>query len=100
NRFKNYTEADGLMSSNVVGINFDKENNVWISTDNGLSMLNVQKQTFKNYDINDGLPTNEFSVNSSLRDTEGNLYFGTYNGLLSFKPKDITFNNNPPKIVF
>ncbi len=99
-QFKNYTKANGLISDNIVGINFDLENNVWISTDNGLSMLNVQKQTFKNFDINDGLPSNEFSLNSSLRDSEGNLYFGTYNGLISFRPKDIAFNNNPPKIVF
>ncbi len=100
NRFKHYSAADGLMSDNIVAINFDLEQNVWISTNNGLSMLDVQKQTFKNFDINDGLPTNEFSLNSSLRDAEGNLYFGTYQGLVSFKPKGAIFNNNPPKIIF
>lgn len=99
-KFRNYNKADGLISDNVVGINFDLEGNVWISTDNGLSVLNIQKQTFKNFDMNDGLPSSEFSVKSTLRDAEGNLYFGTYNGLISFKPEDIAFNSNPPKIVF
>src|SRR5690606_15728438 len=100
NSFQNYSEEDGLVSNNVVGINFDSENNVWASTDNGLSVLNVQKQAVKTYDMSDGLPSNEFSVNSSARDDDGTLYFGGYNGLVSFKPTNIRFNNNPPKIVF
>lgn len=98
--FKNYNKENGLISNNVVGINFDLEGNVWVSTDNGLSVLNIQKQTFKNFDTSDGLSSNEFSLKSSLRDKAGNLYFGTYNGLVSFKPEDIAFNNNPPKIIF
>lgn len=100
NNFKNFSEEDGLVSNNVVGINFDSENNVWASTDNGLSVLNVQKQAFKTYDMSNGLPSNEFSVNSSARDDDGTLYFGGYNGLVSFKPTNIRFNTNPPKIVF
>ncbi len=100
NKFKNYNTSSGLINENVVGINVDSENNIWVSTSNGLSMLSVNRQIFKNFDMNDGLPTNEFSLNSSLRDGEGNLYFGTYNGLVSFRPKDISFNNNPPRIAF
>lgn len=100
NSFKNFSEEDGLVSNNVVGINFDSENNVWVSTDNGLSVLNVQKQAFKTYDMSNGLPSNEFSMNSSARDDDGTLYFGGYNGLVSFKPANIRFNTNPPKIVF
>lgn len=100
NKFKQYSEADGLMSDNVVGIDFDSENNLWISTDNGLSMLDVKKKTFKNFDNNDGLPSNEFSLNSSAKDDEGNLYFGTIRGLIKFKPKGTIFNNNPPHILF
>ena len=100
NRFKNYSEEDGLVSNNVVAINFDRENNVWASTDNGLSVLNVEKQAFKTYTISDGLPSNEFSVNSSARGDDDKMYFGSYNGLVSFEPTNIRFNNNPPKIVF
>lgn len=100
NSFKSYDKSDGLVSNNVVEINFDSENHVWVSTDNGLSVLNVEKQAFKTYDMRDGLPSNEFSVNSSVRDNDGKLYFGSYNGLVSFKPTNIRFNNNPPKIVF
>lgn len=100
NGFRNYREVDGLVSNNVVAINFDEDNNVWVGTDNGLSVFHIGKQVFKSYDISDGLPSNEFSLNSSTRDDSGNLYFGGYNGLIAFRPTNIGFNNNPPKIVF
>ncbi|MFD1630502.1 hybrid sensor histidine kinase/response regulator transcription factor [Pseudopedobacter beijingensis] len=100
NKFKNYTIEDGLVSNNVVGINFDNNGNIWVSTDNGLSKLNRKTQSFKNFDVNDGLPSNEFSVNSTFKDSGGNLYFGTYNGLVFFEPNDLTYNAYAPKIAF
>lgn len=98
--FKTYRIKDGLPSDNVISIQQDDNKALWICTDNGLAKFNPYTKTFKNYTVKDGLPTNEFSFNSSFKDLNGDLYFGTYNGMVSFAPKEIKENNIVPPVVF
>jgi signal transduction histidine kinase/DNA-binding response OmpR family regulator len=46
------------------------------------------------------LPTNEFSYNAAFKSSDGMLYFGSYNGLVVFRPQAISINKVAPKIVF
>jgi ligand-binding sensor domain-containing protein/signal transduction histidine kinase/AraC-like DNA-binding protein len=98
--FKTYTIKDGLPGDNILNIQPDDNDILWISTDNGLSKFNVKTGNFKNYTVRDGLPTNEFNYSSCFRDSNGKLYFGTYNGLLSFTPRQIRANAFAPPVVF
>lgn len=100
NRFAIYTSANGLPSDNVVGMAQDDDGNLWVSTDKGLSKFDIKHGDFKNYYISDGLPTNEFSYNAAYKAPNGMLYFGSYNGLVSFKPQAIATNKTAPPIVF
>lgn len=97
--FENISGKDGLPSNNVLSIRQDNDGLLWVSTDMGLASYNPETHTFKNFDVNDGLPSNEFNYNSSARDNAGNLYFGSYGGLISFLPDAILQNKVPPKIV-
>ena len=83
-----------------MGIEQDNEGNIWVSTDKGLSKFDVKQKNFKNYFASDGLPTNEFSYNSSYKSPTGVLYFGSYDGLVEFKPQTISANKLAPKLVF
>jgi ligand-binding sensor domain-containing protein/signal transduction histidine kinase/DNA-binding response OmpR family regulator len=96
--FKRYTQADGLPSNNVLEIIEDNSNNLWITTTNGLSKFN--NGIFKNYTVQDGLPGNVFNNNSALKNSKGQLYFGGYNGLISFNPADVKENSLASPIVF
>ncbi|MNK13741.1 Sensor histidine kinase TodS [compost metagenome] len=100
NSFTTYTKANGMASDNIIDILEDNEGNLWLSTDRGLTKFDKQRKFFKNYNITDGLPANEFNVNSAYKDKSGKLYFGSYNGLVSFTPRDIKVNTHVPKIVF
>lgn len=100
NKFKTYTSENGLPSDNVVGLAQDDDGNLWVSTDRGLSKFDVEQGNFKNYYVSDGLPTNEFSYNAAYKSPNGTLYFGSYNGLVSFRPQAIAINKTPPKIIF
>lgn len=100
NTFTTYTKADGLASENIIDILADNEGMLWLSTDRGLTKFDVKRKSFKNYNITDGLPANEFNFNSAYKDKQGKLYFGSYNGLVAFTPGDIKENANVPKIVF
>nr|WP_226904835.1 hybrid sensor histidine kinase/response regulator transcription factor [Pedobacter schmidteae] len=98
--FSTYTKADGLASDNIIDMLADNEGMLWLSTDRGLTKFDVKRNTFKNYNIADGLPANEFNFNSAYKDKSGKLYFGSYNGLVAFTPRDIKENAFVPKVVF
>ncbi|KHJ38722.1 sensor histidine kinase TodS [Pedobacter glucosidilyticus] len=95
---KQYTQANGLPSNNVLGILEDNYGYLWLSTDNGLSKFNGSN--FKSYTVRDGLPGNVFNNNSYLKDKNGRLYFGGYMGLVSFIPSEIVENFSTSSIVF
>jgi len=98
--FTTYTKANGMASDNIIDLLEDNEGNLWISTDRGLTKFDIRQKSFKNYNITDGLPANEFNINSAYKDKSGKLYFGSYNGLVAFTPRDIKENTLVPKTVF
>ncbi|WP_281228978.1 hybrid sensor histidine kinase/response regulator transcription factor [Flavobacterium aquiphilum] len=100
NTFKTFDTKDGLPTNNILSITEDNETNLWISTDNGLVKYNRHLNTFRTFNILDGLPDNLFNINSVLKDSQGRLYFGTYNGLVSFMSKSIEKNTLAPEVVF
>lgn len=95
-----YTEKDGLPNNNVMGILEDNSGNLWLSTDNGLSRFDSNRKIFKNYTASDGLTSNEFNYNSYFKDSQGEMFFGGYNGFISFFPDKIETNNYVAPIVF
>jgi ligand-binding sensor domain-containing protein/signal transduction histidine kinase/CheY-like chemotaxis protein len=98
--FSTYNTKHGIASDNIIDILEDNEGYLWVSTDRGLSKFDVGKKVFKNYTTRDGLPANEFNYQSAYKDKNGKLYFGSYNGLVSFTPQEIEENKNVPKVVF
>jgi ligand-binding sensor domain-containing protein/signal transduction histidine kinase/CheY-like chemotaxis protein/AraC-like DNA-binding protein len=98
--FRNYSEKEGLANSNVFGVIEDAERNLWISTDKGLSKLVTPTGKFINYTKSDGLAGNDFNVRSFLKDSRGELFFGGYDGLTAFYPKQIDINKNVAPITF
>ncbi|MBB2149459.1 hybrid sensor histidine kinase/response regulator transcription factor [Pedobacter gandavensis] len=97
---KTYTTADGLPNNNVVGILEDVDQLLWISTSNGLARFNPKSQVFLTYTTSDGLAGDEFNYNSFFKAKNGDLYFGGYNGLSYFSPKEIEKNSFHAPLVF
>lgn len=79
-----YFESDGLSNNIVYSVYDDSEGNIWTSTNNGISCFNIEKQSFSNYLENDF-----FMDDAHFKDHEGNLYYGGYTGIVSFKPEKI-----------
>ncbi|TXG39269.1 hybrid sensor histidine kinase/response regulator transcription factor [Seonamhaeicola maritimus] len=92
-KFKAYSVSDGLPSNVIKGILEDDEGNLWVSTNQGLSKFNPKEETFKNYDANDGLQSNEFQELACVKRANGEMLFGGVNGFNAFYPKSITDNN-------
>ncbi len=100
-RFHRYSESDGLASSTVYGILEDDQNNLWVSTTQGLSRLNPETETFTNYSMEDGLQDNEFNQGAFTKSRSGELLFGGINGFNRFHPEEIrNAPAVPPEIRF
>jgi ligand-binding sensor domain-containing protein/serine phosphatase RsbU (regulator of sigma subunit) len=85
-KFKKYKTADGLISDFVTLIAVDEKDMVWLGTNKGLSKFESATNTFLSYSKNDGFTGIETKLEASYRDNEGNLWFGTVNGVFKYDP--------------
>lgn len=75
----NFTSKDGLADNYIWQILVDGKDDIWLGTNSGVSRFDGA--AFKLYTVDDGLASNEGHVNSCLRDSRGNLWFGSAKGL-------------------
>ncbi|SHM13918.1 Two component regulator propeller [Flavobacterium flevense] len=92
--FITYNDKKGLPNNIIKGILEDDYANLWLSTNKGLSKFNPSKESFKNYDVNDGLQNNEFQELARLKLKNGAMLFGGINGFNMFYPEDIIDNRH------
>ncbi|HXL58396.1 MAG TPA: triple tyrosine motif-containing protein, partial [Chitinophagaceae bacterium] len=97
-KFTCYNKKDGLPNNVVYGILTDNDGNLWMSTNRGLSRFNAQTQTFQNFDVSNGLQSNEFDRYSYCKTREGLLFFGGIKGLNYFDPAEIK-PLDPPNVL-
>ena len=83
------TESEGLCNNCICGITEDKNHNIWITTSNGVCRVVVQRvgkdgqfnYGLYNYDISDGLQSNEFNMGAILTKKDGNVLLGGLYGV-------------------
>ena len=95
-----YTQREGLPNNTIHAIQQDANAMLWLSTNNGLVMLDPKKDAFKNFDTNDGLQNNEFTDGASFgsRNSE-KLFFGGINGLDIIYPTQLDTISNFPRLT-
>jgi len=86
-----YTQKEGLPNDTIQGILEDAQGQLWISTNHGLTRFNPKTGIFRNYDVLDGLQSNEFNVFTAFYKSPrtGEMYFGGINGFNVFHPDSI-----------
>ncbi|MBN2214356.1 MAG: hypothetical protein JW723_08935, partial [Bacteroidales bacterium] len=92
-----YSEKDGLPNNMVTAVLTDNDDNLWLTTSNGLvKFTNAVNRPdipdFRVYNMNQGLKILQFADNSSFKSKTGELFFGGVNGFISFYPGDIIDN--------
>lgn len=101
NSFEYFNEKDGLPNAVVYGILEDNHNNLWLSTNKGISVFNKeQKKSIRNFYKEDGLQGNEFNTKAFHKSPAGKFYFGGTNGLTFFDPEEaISIRAEVPKTI-
>src|SRR5581483_9638644 len=74
------------------------EGDIWAGTDQGLVRIDRATGKTRVFDVNDGLPSNQFWNHAAYRGRDGTLYFGSTNGLTSFQPQALHDNLVPPPV--
>ncbi|MCK5878064.1 MAG: response regulator, partial [Candidatus Marithrix sp.] len=97
-KFTHYRQTDGLANDVTYGILEDEQGYLWISTNGGLSKFNPAKKTFRNYDVLDGLQSDEFRE-AYYQTTDGQFLFGGINGFNVFHPQKVKDNPYIPPII-
>lgn len=100
------TTIEGLNTNIIKSIELDDDQNLWITTKEGLSkivMSDVENFDSLSYEIYDFPYENNvgkytFSPNSSEKLSNGDIVFGTHKGMIKFSPNKVFTQHKNPKV--
>lgn len=96
--FQRYGHQEGFPGNTIFKILEDNQHQLWITTSTGLMMLNYTTNTTKVFTTSNGLLSNQFNYNSGFKDDDGNLYFGSAKGMISFNPENFQESDYNPTV--
>lgn len=112
NSYLHLGHPQGLPKGVVMGIIQDPEQNLWMSTFNGLSKMNMDSferyllntenlsnTLFRNYSGDEGLQSNGFGQGAYFISGEGYIYFGGLSGVNRFRAELVHDNPFLPDIM-
>lgn len=82
----------------LLGVEEDKMGYLWISSYDGIFRFNIENGKVEWFTQNDGFFSKQFSVNCSLKDTGGRVYFGNNQGIVQIDPEILQYYSNVPQI--
>lgn len=99
-QFAVYTENNSGLSNNAVYATLpDEHGNLWLSTNAGVCKFNPQLNTFKVYDVDDGLQSREFNGQAFFKSPSDEMFFGGIIGLNAFHPDSVKDNPIVPQLA-
>ncbi|MCD0469977.1 two-component regulator propeller domain-containing protein [Flavobacterium sp. JAS] len=98
--FSNYNNFPGFKEKSVRAIISDNNGSLWISGGSGLTKLDFKNKKSTNFTKDDGLVDNDFNNNAVFKGGNGELYFGSYEGVNYFNPNEIKKTEKAPKLYF
>lgn len=84
-----YTTASGLSNNTTYSVLRDTMGNIWVSTNNGLSVINPSSGLIRSFGENDGLMIHEFNSDASWVTDDGKFLLGGVGGAVEFDPEQI-----------
>ena len=90
--------GDGTETLTISGILQDDHGYLWLSTRQGIFKVHPDHGVVRNFTSSDGV-LREFYNESSLKVSDGTMYFGGINGYNQFHPDSIRDNQHIPPIV-
>lgn len=91
---------NGLSANMVTAIVEDNNRQIWVGTCNGIARINLSQGTFNitNYDVEDGIISNDVSERALYKLRNGNILVGTPNGYTTIIPQEIVHDTYKAKV--
>lgn len=96
--YEYFTVDEGLSNNVVYSIQQDDAGFIWASTDYGLSRINPERKVVDNFFTDDGLLSDQFYWSSSYKSDQGELFFGSVNGVNHFFPSALPIYPYTPNV--
>ncbi len=88
NAYQQYTRSEGLSHNVLYAVYEDESGFLWLPSDYGLIRFEKSTGNSWTYTTQDGIVNNEFNRISHYQSDNGQLYFGSIDGISTFDPKD------------
>ena len=102
--FEVVAENEQLASENIYSMLIDDDANLWVGTEKGIDKILLNESgtitEVQNFGKNEGFVGIETCHNSVAKDREGNLWFGTLNGLTKHTPDNRKLSVSNPQLHF
>ena len=99
--YRVYNETDGFPNNTIHGILEGRDNNLWLSTNQGMVRFNVRENTVQTYRQQGDLEVIEFSDGAFFKDQQtGTLFFGGTNGFITITENDHMSEEYMPPLHF
>jgi len=97
---KSFTIENGLKDNIINSIVEDSKGNLWLGTDSGISFFDKERESFVNFNKDDGVIGIQMNPDAALKLSDELILIGSSEGLTVFNPKTINRSNFKPKLVF
>jgi diguanylate cyclase (GGDEF)-like protein len=99
-RFSVYGKAEGIPAGAVMSVIPDDEGNLWLATHRALCRFDTRTLRASTFTFQRELRKAEFIWNAAYLGSDGEMFFGSNDGLTVFHPDDIVPNAIPPALAF
>jgi ligand-binding sensor domain-containing protein/DNA-binding CsgD family transcriptional regulator len=99
-RFQRITTDHGLVANSAMGITEDKQGNIWVTSFEGVSIINPEGKVIRSFHFHTKQNNNQFNQMAILTAEDGQLFFGGISGLNAIRPEQVKENNTRPAIIF
>ncbi len=96
---ENFNTTDGLVSNSAYFVEFADSVSLWIGTNLGINVLNIQTGEIDFYGSDEGFYPLESYTRSISKGAGGELWIGTVEGLVHYDPRYNIKDPNPPELV-
>lgn len=98
-KFERLSKNTGLNSNAVYAIEIDNQDGVWLSSNAGISHMEVGDDHPHSLGLKNGLQDLEFNSGASLKLANGDLLFGGVNGFNRISPDDVEHKSPSPEVA-
>lgn len=96
--FTSFTINEGMPDNYVLGI-LEHENDLWLSSESGLSRFNKTNHSIVTYQFAQKSYANIFNEGAYLKRKDGTMLWGSLDGLMIFNPQKFSPDTNAPRVL-